>query len=44
VLLHRLITTSQARVHGRAASDILREITERVPVPVEESWSEGIVG
>jgi MoxR-like ATPase len=41
VLEHRLITTSQARVHGRAAADILREITDRVPVPVEESWSEG---
>lgn len=39
VLEHRLITTSQARVRGRAVSDILQEIAARVPVPVEESWS-----
>lgn len=36
---HRLITTSQSRVRGRAVSDILQEIAARVPVPVEESWS-----
>lgn len=39
VLEHRLITTSQSRVRGRAVSDILREIVARVPIPVEESWS-----
>ncbi len=39
VLGHRIITTSQARVHGRVASDILHEIATQVPVPVEESWS-----
>lgn len=39
VLEHRLITTSQSRVRGRAVSDILQEIAARVPVPVEESWS-----
>lgn len=39
VLGHRIITTSQARVRGRIASDILREIATQVPVPVEESWS-----
>jgi len=39
VLGHRIITTSQARVRGRVASDILKEIGEQTPVPVEESWS-----
>jgi MoxR-like ATPase len=39
VLGHRIIPTSQARVRGRAAGDILQEISGQVPVPVEESWS-----
>ena len=39
VLGHRIITTSQARVRGRIASDILKEIGDQAPVPVEESWS-----
>jgi MoxR-like ATPase len=39
VLGHRIIPTSQARVRGRAAGDILNEISSQVPVPVEESWS-----
>jgi len=39
VLGHRIITTSQARVRGRIASDILAEIGDQAPVPVEESWS-----
>jgi len=39
VLGHRIITTSQARVRGRTASDILKEIGGQTPVPVEESWS-----
>ena len=39
VLGHRIITTSQARVRGRVVTDILREITDQTPVPVEESWS-----
>jgi MoxR-like ATPase len=39
VLEHRLITTSQSRVRGRAVADILKEIAQRVPVPVEETWS-----
>ncbi len=38
-LEHRIIATSQSRVRGRAASEILKEIADRVPVPVEESWS-----
>lgn len=39
VLVHRLITTSQARVRGRPVEDILKELTARVAVPVEESGS-----
>ena len=39
VIGHRIITTSQARVRGRIASDILAEIGDQAPVPVEESWS-----
>jgi MoxR-like ATPase len=39
VCVHRLIATSQARVRGRAAHQILDEIVASVPVPVEESWS-----
>lgn len=40
VLAHRLIVSSQARLRGRKAEDILADITSRVPVPVEERWSE----
>lgn len=39
VLEHRIITTSHARVRGRAARDILQEVAAQVAVPVEESWS-----
>ncbi len=39
VLNHRIITTSQARVRGKAVADILAEVTNQTPVPVEESWS-----
>jgi MoxR-like ATPase len=35
VLPHRLILSTQARLRGRDAGDLLREIIERVPVPVE---------
>ncbi len=41
VLGHRIITTSEARVRGRAVHDILNEIAAEVPVPVEEFWSVG---
>jgi len=41
-LAHRLILSSQARLHGKALSAILREVIEHVPVPVEESWSEPV--
>jgi MoxR-like ATPase len=39
VLNHRIITTSQARVRGKAVTDILAEVTTQTPVPVEETWS-----
>ncbi|GBD23668.1 ATPase RavA [bacterium HR29] len=35
VLAHRLILSSQARLRGRTAEDVLREVMERVPVPIE---------
>jgi MoxR-like ATPase len=40
VLAHRLIPSSQSRLRGKAVADILNEVTAKVPVPVEESWSE----
>lgn len=36
VLGHRLIVSPQTRLRGRSVGDILREIVEEVPVPVEE--------
>ena len=39
VLIHRILTTSQARVRGRAAGDVLAEVLALVPVPVEETWA-----
>jgi MoxR-like ATPase len=39
-LAHRLIPSGQSRLRGKAVSDILRDVVERVPVPVEERWSE----
>jgi MoxR-like ATPase len=39
-LLHRLILSSQSRLRGKALSDVLQEVVEQVPVPVDESWSE----
>jgi MoxR-like ATPase len=40
VLAHRLILSSQSRLHGRELSEVLKNVTAQVPVPVEESWSE----
>jgi len=37
VLSHRLIVSPQTRLRGRSVEDILREIVEEVPVPVEEA-------
>ncbi len=39
VLIHRILTSSQARVRGRAAGDVLAEVLAQVPVPVEETWA-----
>ena len=35
VLAHRLVVTAQSRLHGQDALQILDEILERLPVPVE---------
>jgi hypothetical protein len=32
--------SGQSRLRGKAVVDILREVTTKVPVPVEEAWSE----
>lgn len=37
-LAHRLMPSSQSRLRGKAVTDILNEVAERVPVPVEERW------
>ncbi len=39
-LSHRLILSSQSRLHGKELIDVLKDVIEQVPVPVEESWSE----
>jgi MoxR-like ATPase len=36
VLTHRLITTAQSRLRGRAPADVIAELLATVPVPVEE--------
>lgn len=40
VLAHRILPSSQSRLRGKAVADILKSVAERVPVPVEESWSD----
>ncbi|MCS7221346.1 MAG: MoxR family ATPase [Anaerolineae bacterium] len=44
VLAHRLILSSEARLRGRSAVEVLKELLERVAVPVEEVWEEGALG
>jgi len=39
-LAHRLMPSGQSRLRGKAVADILRDVVAKVPVPVEESWSE----
>jgi MoxR-like ATPase len=39
-LAHRLMPSGQSRLRGKAVVDILRDVVAKVPVPVEESWSE----
>jgi MoxR-like ATPase len=35
-LAHRLVPSGQARLRGRAVAEILNEVVDKVPVPVEE--------
>ena len=35
-----LILSSQSRLRGKVLSDVLQDLINTVPVPVEESWSE----
>ena len=39
-LAHRLMPSGQSRLRGKAVTDILHDVVSKVPVPVEESWSE----
>lgn len=39
VLTHRLILSPDARLRGRDAREVMEEVLNRVPVPVEEVWS-----
>jgi MoxR-like ATPase len=41
-LVHRLILSSQSRLHGKDVPAVLQSVIEQVPVPVEESWSEPV--
>jgi MoxR-like ATPase len=36
VIAHRLLIKAEARMRGKTEEDILREILERTPVPLEE--------
>jgi MoxR-like ATPase len=38
ILAHRLILSSEARLRGQSAQEVLGELIERVSVPVEEVW------
>jgi MoxR-like ATPase len=38
VLTHRLILSSDARLHSQSAQKVLGDLIEGVPVPVEEVW------
>ena len=35
VLIHRLVVNPQTRLRGRSANDVIREVVNTVPVPVE---------
>lgn len=39
VLAHRLIPNVESRLQQRPATEILQELVEKIPVPVEENWS-----
>jgi MoxR-like ATPase len=36
ILIHRLIISAQTRLRGRDAAQIVKEVVESVPVPVEQ--------
>jgi MoxR-like ATPase len=42
VLTHRLITSAQSRLRGRAAHDVLDEVLNSVPAPVEEALAQAV--
>jgi len=37
ILTHRLIISAQTRLRGRDAEQIINEVVDAVPVPVEQS-------
>jgi MoxR-like ATPase len=39
VLAHRLILSANTRLRGHSTQQVLASLVERVPVPVEETWS-----
>ncbi len=41
VLAHRLIPGAKMRLRGESAEGVLSAVVERVPVPVEENWTQG---
>ena len=38
VLAHRLVLSAEARLRGRSAQEVLANMIEKIPVPVEEVW------
>ena len=38
VLAHRLVLSAEARLRGRSAQEVLANVVEQIPVPVEEVW------
>ena len=42
-LAHRLIPSSRMRLRGQTGEQILSDLVTRLPIPVEEVWSEGDV-
>jgi MoxR-like ATPase len=43
VLAHRLILSANTRLRGHSAQQVLTDLVERVPVPVEEVWPAEVV-
>jgi MoxR-like ATPase len=42
VLAHRLILSPDTRLRGRSAKEVLNDLVERIPVPVEEVWEKAV--